>query len=193
MDWYRIKHTIGMYLSFSGSKRAEYIRKHKVFAECGENNMFMFRKIPLYPKLIKVHNNVWIASNVTFITHDVIHKMLNNKERSADFQEKIGCIEIEDNVFVGANTTILYNVRICANTIIGAGSLVNKSISESGGVWAGVPVRYICSIEEYEKKLRQQEKITVVRKKAGLAECTVEECWKQFETNNSIKGEEDEE
>ena len=32
------------------------------------------------------------------------------------------------NVFVGANSTILYDVKIGSNVIIGAGSLVNKSL-----------------------------------------------------------------
>ncbi|MCD7998109.1 MAG: hypothetical protein LUH21_12815 [Clostridiales bacterium] len=32
----------------------------------------MFRKIPLYPKLISFGDNVWIASEVSFVTHDVI-------------------------------------------------------------------------------------------------------------------------
>ena len=40
--------------------------------------MTMFRKIPLHPKLILLGNNVWVALGVTFITHDVIHEMLNN-------------------------------------------------------------------------------------------------------------------
>ena len=79
MDWYRIKHTIGMYLTLTATKRASYLRKNHIFRHMGNNCMTMFRKIPLYPKLISFGDNVWIASNVTFITHDVIHRMINNK------------------------------------------------------------------------------------------------------------------
>ena len=49
---------------------------------------------------------------------------------------------IEDNVFVGAGAIILPGVKICTGTIIGAGSVVNKSIYEPG-TYAGVTCRKI--------------------------------------------------
>ena len=61
--------------------------------------MVMFRKIPLYPKLLSLGNNVWIATGVTFVLHDAIHHMLNNCTSGDEFRENIGCINIEDNVF----------------------------------------------------------------------------------------------
>ena len=112
MDWYRICHTIGMYLTFTAVKRAKYLKKHDILYHIGDNCMTMFRRIPLYPKLISFGDNVWIASNVHFTTHDVIHKMLNNKYKSSKFTENIGCIEIKDNVFIGSGSRILYNVTI---------------------------------------------------------------------------------
>lgn len=125
MDWYRIKHTIRMYMILTATKRATYLKKHDIFYHMGNNCMTMFRKIPLYPKLISFGNNVWIASNVSFITHDVIHQMLNNRINKKCFSEHIGCIELKDNVFIGANTTILSNVSIGPNVIVGAGILRN--------------------------------------------------------------------
>lgn len=107
--------------------------------------MTMFRKIPLYSRLISLGDNVWIASNVTFVTHDVIHCMLNNKLETDEFKENIGCIDIKDNVFIGSNSRVMMNVTIGANTIIGAGSLVCKDIP-GDGVYAGIPARYICSL-----------------------------------------------
>lgn len=98
--------------------------------------MVMFRKMPLYPRLISIGDNVWIASNVTFVTHDVIHQMLNNCVKDPLFQENIGCIDIKDNVFVGADTLILSDVEIGPNTIIAAGSCVNKSLP-GNGVYGG--------------------------------------------------------
>ena len=128
MDWYRMKHTIGMYLCLTGSKRADYIRKHDIFSHMGQHSMTMFRTIPLHPKLISIGDNVWIASNVMLITHDVIHKMVNQKIGKSLFQENIGCIEIGNNCFIGSGTLILPNVRISSDTIVGAGSLVNKNL-----------------------------------------------------------------
>lgn len=78
MDWYRIRHTIGMCFCSTAVKRAAYLKKHDILHHIGDDCMTMFRKIPLYPKLISFGDNVWIASGVSFITHDVIHRMLNN-------------------------------------------------------------------------------------------------------------------
>ncbi len=132
MDWYRLRHSLMLMFTFSGCERAEYIRKHKIFHYMGKNCMVMFRKLPLYPQLISFQDNVWIASNVTFVTHDVIHRMLNNKYGEECFTENVGCIDVRENVFIGANTTILSDVRIGPDVIVGAHSLVNKDISGGG-------------------------------------------------------------
>ncbi len=179
MDWYRIRHTIGMYLCLTGVKRAAYIKKHDIFYHMGDDCMTMFRKIPLYPKLISFGNNVWIASDVLFVTHDVIHKMLNNCVEGGDFQENLGCIDIKDNVFIGSSSTILPNVTIGSNTIIAAGSLVNHSIS-GNGVFGGVPIKYICSLEELIEKRRRSRKIEINCGKSGLGAETVSVVWKRF-------------
>ncbi len=180
MDWYRIRHTVGMFLCPTAIKRAEYLRKHDIFFSMGEHCMTMFRKIPLYPKLISFGNNVWIASQVSFVTHDVIHRMLNNCIEGGGFRENIGCIEINDNVFIGANTVILPNVSIGSNTIIGAGSLVNKDIP-GGGIYAGVPAKYICSLDEFMKKKWEYPQITIDKHgTGGLSEQTVAAAWERF-------------
>ena len=144
MDWYRLRHTLGMMCHLKATDRAEYIKKHSIFRHMGDNCMTMFRKVPLYPKLISLGNNVWIASGVSLITHDVIHRMLNNRDGNDTFQENIGCIEIKDNVFVGAHSIIMPDVTIGPDVIIGAGSLVNKSLRGGGYMPAfqhGISVR----------------------------------------------------
>ena len=80
--------------------------------------------------------------------------MLNRKYQTDEFVERVGCIEIMDNVFVGSGTRILYNTRIGSNVIIGSDSLVNKDIPDNS-VYAGVPARYICSFDEYVEKARK--------------------------------------
>ena len=179
MDWYRIRHTIGMYFCRTAVKRAEYLKKHDILYHIGDNCMTMFRKIPLYPKLISFGNNVWVASDVLFITHDVIHRMLNNKVHGNEFCEHLGCIDIKDNVFLGSNSTILPNVTIGPNVIVAAGSLVNRSIQE--GVYAGVPAKYVCGLDEFIEKRRHYAKIKIVYGKNGLSEETVKACWKRYQ------------
>lgn len=135
-------------------KRAVFIKKHNLYGHIGKNCIIQSWKLPLYSNLIYLHDNVKIAANVGFITHDVIHSMLNKKYSDATFVERVGCIEINDNVFVGSGTRILYNTRIGSNVIIGSGSLVNKDIPDNS-VYAGVPARYICSFDEYAEKAKK--------------------------------------
>ena len=54
---------------------------------------------------------------------------------------------IEDDVSIGANTTILPGLRIGAGSLIGAGSVVTKHI-EAGSVAAGNPAHRIKAVSE---------------------------------------------
>ena len=132
----RYWHTLRLYTIRSSMKRAEYMKKHGIFHSMGERVMITSRKIPLYAKLISIGNNVWMASGVEFIPHDVTHFMLNGMKDGHKYQEKIGCIEIGNNVFIGADAKILYDVKVGDNVIIAAGALVNKDVP-SDTVWGG--------------------------------------------------------
>ena len=59
-----------------------------------------------------------------------------------------------DNVFICARSIVLPNVSIGANSVIGAGSVVTKSIPENV-VASGVPARVLMSIDEYERRLKK--------------------------------------
>ena len=137
----------------SATKRTEFMRKHKLYGSIGKNCLIQKRKLPLYSNLVHIHDNVKVASNVGFVTHDAIHTMLNQKFPGEKFTERVGCIEIMDNVFIGSGTRILYNTRIGSNVIIGSDSLVNKDIPDNS-VYAGVPARFICTFDEYVEKAR---------------------------------------
>ena len=113
------------------------------------------RKVPLYANLIRLGNNVHIASNVSFQTHDVSHLVLNNLDdvkKKGGVQEKIGCIEIGDNVFVGSGVHILHDIKIGSNVIIGTCSVVTRDIPDNS-VAAGVPARVIGSFDDFVKRL----------------------------------------
>ncbi|MCB6994502.1 acyltransferase [bacterium 210820-DFI.6.37] len=153
----RLWHSFRIALIRSGKRRADYCRKHKLFRHIGEDVHFQMRKLPLYSELISIHDNVKFASRVHFLTHDITYSMLNNpcfEKGSHSVQERIGCIEIMDNVFIGAGVTILYDVRIGSNVIVAADSVVTKDL-QPNSVYAGVPARKIDSIDEYLKKLKK--------------------------------------
>ena len=154
MDLRRVWRTFRLWTS---RNRYDYIRKAHIFAAFGEKSTMQSRKVPLYPELISIGNNVRLTANVSLIPHDMIHGMLNNMPEQCGgvkFREYMGCIRIDDNVFVGANTTILPNVHIGSNVIIGAGTLVNKDL-EGGNVYAGVPAKKICTFAEFVEKRKE--------------------------------------
>ncbi len=145
----------------SAEKRTKWLKKHNFFYEMGENCHFQPRILPADPKFIKLHNNVAIASNVTFITHDIMHKVFNGMHKNAGgYKSHLGCIEIMDNVFVGSDVKIMPGVRIGPNAIVAAGAIVTKDIPQ-GEVWGGVPAKKIGTFEDLMKK-RELESAEII-------------------------------
>ena len=176
----RYLHTLRLYMIRSSMKRAEYMKRHGVFHSIGNRVMITSRKIPLYAKLISIGNNVWMASGVEFIPHDVTHYMLNGMKDEYKYTEKIGCIEIGNNVFIGAGVKILYDVKVGDNVIIAAGALVNEDIP-SNTVVGGVPARVITSFDEYLAKRREfhvEHPANNTKQEISL-ECEIE-MWERF-------------
>ncbi len=104
-----------------------------------------------YPALLKIGSNVKIAHGVVILTHDYSWSIL-----AGIYGECLGGVApvtIGDNVFIGINSIVLKGVKIGNNVIVGAGSVVSKDCDDNS-VYAGIPARKICSIEEYynEKK-----------------------------------------
>jgi len=164
----------------SSVKRVEYLRKNNIFGGIGENVTIMDRKVPLYAKLIKLHNNVRIASNVTFTTHDITHFVLNKMPGNEnDYKETLGCIEIMDNVFIGTHVTILNNVRIGPNAIVAAGAVVTKDVPPNTVV-GGVPAKVICSFDEYMEKRNVDYPNEFAPKKQDVSDKAAEYFWKVF-------------
>lgn len=99
---------------------------------------------------IVAHQHVSIGNNVKLgggtCIYDTDFHSLNPDVRSnikKDFEQKINRpVFIEDNVFIGAHATILKGVTIGKNSVIGACSVVTKSIP-ANEIWAGNPARFI--------------------------------------------------
>ncbi len=71
---------------------------------------------------ISIGDNVHITSGCVLLAHDGALKQIDPTANPR------GQIIIEDNVFIGVNSVVLMNVTIGENSVIGAGSIVNKSI-----------------------------------------------------------------
>ena len=160
MDLRRAWTQLRMFTFSSGVKRTAYLKRKGIFGSIGDNVMIQSRKVPLYPELIFIGNNVRVATNVTFVTHDVSHNMLNNLPQALEgkyrFKEKKGKIVIGDNVFIGANSLILYDVTIGNNVIVGAGSIITKDLPDNS-VCAGVPCKVIGSFEDFVEKRKSAD------------------------------------
>lgn len=140
-----------------GYSRGRYLKKIKYFKSIGEHVYLQPWNYGTEPELISFGDNIHIASNVHFTTHDITSFMFNYMDKNNHYRLRQGEIKIGNNVFIGAGTRILYDVTIDDNVIIGAGSLVNKSIP-SGTVAAGVPCKVIGSFEDYMNKMREYER-----------------------------------
>lgn len=130
----RLIQSLCMYFLPNDQLRTRFIRSQHIFDAYGERVYLQNKLIPLYAGLIRFHNNIVVGKKVEFVTHDAIHVVLNGCDPAHRAQEKIGCIEVMDNVFIGANSTILYGVRIGPNAIVAAGSLVNRDVSANSVV-----------------------------------------------------------
>ena len=87
--------------------------------------------------LITIGDDVTLAPRVHILAHDASTK-------NALGYTRLGTVNIGNNVFVGASTTILPGVNIGDNVVIGAGSVVSKDIP-SNSVAVGSPAMVICT------------------------------------------------
>ena len=85
------------------------------------------------------HDNVVlfgkVGENCTFHGNNVV----GNKRTGASTEIPI----LGNNVDVGFGATIIGNVEIADNCVIGAGAVVTKSFTKPGGILVGVPARDI--------------------------------------------------
>ena len=118
------------------------------------NNVSIPRRSTIYSTLapLKIGNNVILGPAPTIITGD--HRtneigvaIINNTNK---LPENDAPIEIEDDVWIGANVTILKGVHIGRGCVVAAGAVVNKSLppySICGGIPAQV-LKFRFSVDE---------------------------------------------
>ena len=168
-----IKHLRYLWIRSSSEHYLDYLRKNG--ATIGENvNLLSVRHCSLDERrapFIRIGSNVTICAGVTLLAHDYSWSVLKEA-----FNEIVpsggGEVSIGNNVFLGVNSTILRNVHIGNNCIIGACSLVSHDIPDNS-VAAGNPAKVIMRLEDFLAKRKEllledvKQTARVIRKVAG--------------------------
>tara|TARA_Y100000591_G_C21509889_1_gene534125 strand:- start:89 stop:637 length:549 start_codon:yes stop_codon:yes gene_type:complete len=103
------------------------------------NNVYIGRDciIDLMDKVV-IENNVTISHRVVLNTHTDLGESRTLKKKY--YPTTVGQITIKKGTYIGSNVTVLENVIIGSNSLIGAFSLVNNDI-KSGHRAFGIPCR----------------------------------------------------
>ncbi len=110
-----------------------------------------------FASLLTIEAEVVLAHGCHILFHD---SSLNNLMGAP---VKFGKVIIRQGAYIGARTTILPGVEIGTQALIGAGSLVTKSIPP-GQVAYGVPAKVAGSVQElaqrYETRMKEPSSLT---------------------------------
>ena len=98
-------------------------------------------------KKMQIGNHVLIGGGVCVYDTDFhsLDPALRNDGASDAAHKAMKEVIIEDYVFIGAHSLILKGVTIGKNSIVGAGSVVTKSIPPNQ-IWAGNPAKFIKNV-----------------------------------------------
>ncbi|MGE0090591.1 MAG: DapH/DapD/GlmU-related protein [Bacteroidales bacterium] len=138
------------------------------------NNVYIARNFFISARNLQIGNNVMIGPNLVIECDN--HSF--NKVGYSMFEyrhERIGSfVTIEDDVWIGANTTILANTCISEGVIIGAGSVINRTIPPYT-LAVGVPCK---PIKTRFSKEELQEHLIKIKSKYQLEEILSE--WRKY-------------
>jgi acetyltransferase-like isoleucine patch superfamily enzyme len=92
------------------------------------NNIFISRGFHISARDLKFGNNIMIGPNLVIECDNHFYDKPGIKMFETQNHRKVGSVKIEDDVWIGANVTILPNTIIREGSIIGAGSIVVKTL-----------------------------------------------------------------
>src|SRR5690554_1879318 len=116
----------------------------------GEGCLISTRNFSSEPYLIEIGNHCRIAKGVSFYTHGGLWSQ-RKKFIGLDY---FGKIKIGNYTYIGEDSKIMPGVTIGDDVIIGAGSIVTKSIPD-GVIAAGNPVRIVGETKDFVQKIKE--------------------------------------
>jgi acetyltransferase-like isoleucine patch superfamily enzyme len=101
------------------------------------------------PWLIEIGDDVTLGQGVQLITHDGASRLFRDRlPGMCPFGNRFGTIVIHDNCFIGNNAILLPGVEVGPDSVVGAGSVVTKTVPPRT-IAAGNPARLIKTLDEY--------------------------------------------
>ncbi|MCC2591358.1 acyltransferase [Chryseobacterium sp. MFBS3-17] len=116
----------------------------------GDNCLISTKRFPTEAYLIEIGDYCRIANNVAFYTHGglwSVRKKYNKKNL-----ENFGKIKIGNYTYIGDDAKIMPGITIGNNVIVGAGSIVTKSIPDNV-ICAGNPAKIVGNIDDFVNKI----------------------------------------
>ena len=95
---------------------------------------------------VTIEDNVFIGHNVTFINDTYPRATKPDGGLQTDQDWKVGSTTVKRGASIGSGATILSQVTIGENAIVGAGSVVTKDVP-ANAIVAGVPARVLRVLE----------------------------------------------
>lgn len=123
----------------SGVQWAEYLRRHGGLHAMGERCSVQTNVVITDPAYTRLGHNVSL-SGCTLFGHDGVVNMLRNAYGGE--LDRVGRIDIRDNVFIGHQAIVMPGVTIGPDAIVAAGSVVTRDVPP-GCVVGGVPAKVI--------------------------------------------------
>lgn len=110
------------------------------------NNVGISNAAIIAQEFITIGDDVLIGGGCKLYDHDFHSIHYENRMKHPDPDVRSSPISIRQGAFIGAHSIILKGVTIGKHSVIGAASVVTKSVPD-GEVWAGNPASFIKKIE----------------------------------------------
>ena len=146
---------VGWYKRFcnpGGEEWAAWLKRRGILHAIGEHCSIQTNVTFTDPAYTRLGHNVRLTG-CTLFGHDGSVNMLN---RAYGLKlDRVGKIDIRDNVFVGHGAILLPGVTVGPNAIVAAGSVVNRDVPPNSIV-AGVPARVVGELDRLVTRLRDE-------------------------------------